>query len=219
MKTYFYALLVFIFSVNTHRLYSQNPDIRFLEQINHIDAGTGFNNTMLFITHSAPAIEVGGVLGMGFVGWLKDDAKLKEAAWTTGLSLVVNQMLTSSVKFMVNRPRPMVTYPNRIIDHGVRLSSHSFPSGHTSSAFAFATSLTLACPKWYIALPAYVWASSVAFSRMYFGVHYPSDVLGGIVLGVGSAYVSHEIKEWYLRKYQPQKQNTNVPLAYAGFIN
>jgi undecaprenyl-diphosphatase len=43
--------------------------------------------------------------------------------------------------------------------------------------------LSRSYPKWYIAAPAYLWAGSVGYSRMYLGVHYPSDVFGGAVLG------------------------------------
>lgn len=206
---------VFVFLIFTPA-YSQNTDIKLLETINHIDAGTGFNNSMLFITNSASAVEIGGVIGMGFFGWLKDDDKLLETAATTGVTLATNLLFTTAVKYAVNRPRPMVTYPDRIIDHGIRLTERSFPSGHTSSAFALATSLTLSYPKWYVAVPAYTWASAVAFSRMYLGVHYPSDVLGGIVVGAGSAYLTYKAKKWW-DESRSRKVESKVTFVYAGF--
>ena len=58
-----------------------------------------------------------------------------------------------------------------------------------------ATSLTLATKKWYVALPAYLWASGVAYSRMYLGVHYPSDLLGGIVIGVGTSLLTWKLDQ------------------------
>ncbi|MDO9339524.1 MAG: phosphatase PAP2 family protein, partial [Bacteroidales bacterium] len=54
---------------------------------------------------------------------------------------------------------------------------------------------TLAYPKWYIIVPSYTWASTVAYSRMDLGVHYPSDVLIGALVGAGSAYLTYKINQ------------------------
>ena len=61
-------------------------------------------------------------------------------------------------------------------------TSWSFPSGHTSSSFAFATAVFANNKKYGIA--AYVLAALIGFSRIYLGVHYCTDVLAGAVLGV-----------------------------------
>jgi membrane-associated phospholipid phosphatase len=74
--------------------------------------------------------------------------------------------------------------------------SYSFPSGHTSDAFALATSVTVAYPKWYIIAPAFTWATAVGYSRMHLGVHYPKDVIAGAIVGAGSAYLSCKINKW-----------------------
>lgn len=217
MKRTTLLIILFIFCVNISHVHSQNLDIDILKSINHIDAGKGFNNTMLFITNAEPYIEVAGVLGTGLVGWINDDEKLKETSITTGVALATNLAFTYAIKTIVNRPRPMTTYPDLIIDHGLVLTEKSFPSGHTSSAFTFATSLSIAYPKWYVIVPAYAWASTVAFTRLYLGVHYPSDVLGGICVGVGSAFLSHEIKKWYLNEYRDNKSKSkNSTKAYVG---
>jgi membrane-associated phospholipid phosphatase len=52
----------------------------------------------------------------------------------------------------------------------------SFPSQHTSFAFATATALSLQYRKWWVVVPAYTWAAMVGYSRLYLGQHYPSDV-------------------------------------------
>jgi len=62
---------------------------------------------------------------------------------------------------------------------------HSFPSGHAATSFACATTLALAFPR--LAAPLYLLAAAIAYSRVYVGVHYPLDVLGGAVLGIAVA--------------------------------
>jgi hypothetical protein len=67
----------------------------------------------------------------------------------------------------------------------------SLPSGHAAAAFALATSTTLSYPRWYVAAPAYAWASATALARVWHGVHFPSDVVLGAVIGAGAAAVVH----------------------------
>ena len=72
-------------------------------------------------------------------------------------------------------------------------TEESFPSGHATLAFATATTLALEYKKWYVVVPAYLWAAGSGFSRLYLGEHYTTDVIGGAVIGTGSAFISHWI--------------------------
>jgi len=113
-------------------------------------------------------------------------------------SLIASSLVTFGMKYTFRRQRPFQadTYIVQASSGG----GPSFPSGHTSEAFATATSLTLSYPKWYVAVPAYTWAASVGYSRMYLGVHYPSDVLAGAVIGAGSAWLMYKANKWLFKK-------------------
>ena len=132
-------------------------------------------------------------------GTLKCDSVAKRNALIIGASLLVSGAITVGLKYGVNRPRPFVMYPNLIIKKS-EAGTPSFPSGHTSQAFATATSLSLAYPRWYIIAPSFLWASAVGYSRMELGVHYPSDVLVGAIIGAGSSFLIWKINKRLAKK-------------------
>ena len=84
----------------------------------------------------------------------------------------------------------------------------SFPSGHVSAAFCTATSLSLRFHKWYVIAPSFLWATSVGWARMYQGVHYPSDVLAGAIVGAGSAWLGYKIQHRMEKKHNDPKKAT-----------
>jgi membrane-associated phospholipid phosphatase len=86
--------------------------------------------------------------------------------------------LNYAVKLIVKRPRPVL---DGLPPLGGAPSSLSFPSAHAASSFAVATAMTRVEP---VAALAFVLAFALALGRPYLGMHYPSDVLVGAVLGV-----------------------------------
>lgn len=186
----------------------QNIDIRLLRTINtpHELKMDGF---MRGISNSTFMIVIGTPVAMSTFGVIDCDHKMLVNTLLLIASTAVNLGTTDIIKHQVNRMRPFDRYSD-ILDKS-RMNpvfyDPSFPSGHTSSAFNMATFLSLAYPKWYVIAPAALWATSVAYSRMYLGVHYPSDVLAGAVLGAGTAYLTYYLNKHYsiCRKFKPVK--------------
>lgn len=129
-------------------------------------------------------------------GIFAHDSAAKRNSLVMGASLAASTLITVGLKYSFNRKRPFVTYPN-LVTQKSEAGSPSFPSGHTSAAFATATSLSLAYPKWYVIAPSFLWAGAVGYSRMELGVHYPSDVLVGALIGVGSSFLMWKVNGRY----------------------
>ena len=196
MKKIFFSLLLFLTS---NFLAAQNTDINILKKI-HVNRNEKLDNAFLLTTQSITPVSIGVPLGVYIAGLVNHDSILKNKSLTIGAALLISAGITFGLKYAVNRPRPFVTYP--YIKKKADAGSLSFPSGHSSNAFAVATSLSIAFPKWYVIAPSYLWACSVGYSRMHLGVHYPSDVLVGAIIGAGSSYLSYKLNKWlYKRKY------------------
>lgn len=99
---------------------------------------------------------------------------------------VTSAVVNIGVKSLYPRQRPDRAGAGVPPDRQVRMpSSRSFPSGHSASGFAFATSVGRDLPA--LALPLRFLAGAVAYSRVHTGVHYPSDALIGAIIGSGVA--------------------------------
>ena len=110
-------------------------------------------------------------------------------------------------KLLVRRRRPFSRSRPTLIRTP---RSTSFPSGHSAAAFAFATG---ACAELPSLAPALVpLAGAVAYSRVHTGVHYPSDVAGGVVIGIGSGLLATHLPQWVrLRRRVRCRQADVVP--------
>ena len=171
---------------------AQNWDIKVLRSVNSPESLQS-DHFFRFMSNSDAVIALGIPAGMAVTGLVKHDDDLLRNACVTFAAIGVNTAITVALKYSINRDRPFVTYPDIIKKSAA--GSPSFPSGHTSLAFATATSLSLEYPKWYIIVPSYAWAGTVGYSRMHLGVHYPSDVLAGAVIGAGSSWLTHAVNK------------------------
>jgi membrane-associated phospholipid phosphatase len=173
---------------------AQNLDFTYLKKINSSYTETGGRIQSTFSNSVTPSMICipAGILAYSL---FKKDSVTRLKFYTIASSELVAGIFTTSLKFAVHRDRPFKTYPNDIFKHSTA-GSLSFPSGHTSAAFSLATSLSLAFPKWYVIAPSLLWAGTVGYSRMYLGVHYPSDVLVGAIIGAGTSYLCYRANKW-----------------------
>ena len=172
---------------------SQNIDFNILKQVNS-NRNKALDPTFKAITNSAIPISIATPVVLYSIGMIQKDSLIKKKAVFVGETFLVSAFITLASKQIIKRERPYNRYLE--LDPVVFENSYSMPSGHTSTAFATATSLSLAYPKWYVIAPSFVWAGSVGYSRMHLGVHYPSDVLIGAFVGSGSAYLTHKVNQW-----------------------
>ena len=154
---------------------------------------TAGNDVNLTVTNTAGPLSIGAPILLFGIGLLEKNDDLKQRSIEIGVAVAATVVETYALKYIVNRPRPYITYPD--LQPLELESSRSFPSGHTSAAFALATALTLNYPKWYVAVPAFAWAGATGYSRLYLGVHYPTDVLAGAILGAGTAWLTWKINQ------------------------
>ncbi len=125
--------------------------------------------------------------------------RTRPAGAACAIALVLQGVLINLViKPIVARPRPYDAC-SLLIPLVARLRDYSFPSGHTGCAFSAALVMARMLPK-KIGIPAIIIACLLAFSRMYVGVHYPTDVLAGALIGCGCAVIGMQITRKIVEK-------------------
>ena len=125
--------------------------------------------------------------------------KTRKMGITMGVALVLGLALGNGVlKNLFNRARPFAEIEDiqLLIE---KPHDPSFPSGHTLASFEAAGAMMFYNKKF--GIPALVLASLIAFSRMYLYVHYPTDILGGIVFGLLFAFVGYVIVKYVYKKF------------------
>jgi membrane-associated phospholipid phosphatase len=194
------GVILLLFSGLLQNLYAQNADIDLLKPINKKE--TSFKSKYSELNASSVmALSVGIPAGIAIAGFINHNKQLQRDALYMGGAFVVSSIITQTTKRIIDRQRPFEKY-SFIIKRDDESGGLSFPSGHTSTAFCTATSVALRYRKWYFVAPSYLFASSVAWARMYQGVHYPSDVFAGAIVGTGSAWLGYKVQRWMERKHK-----------------
>src|SRR5574344_3786 len=170
------------------------------------------NRTMQAVSSSVFFVPVVPA-SMAIAGWATQNKSLLVGSVQVSGSLALTSGVSLALKAIVARPRPYNAYAETLVPITTE-NSYSFPSAHTAFAFATATSLALQYPKWYVTIPAFGWASIVGYSRMYLGVHYPTDVLCGALIGAASAYFTYWLQQRYMKINQlPEQEVVIAPIS------
>lgn len=201
------SLLVFAYRPEVK---AQGLDYKLLRTINYNRDGE-FDGFMNGVSNSMYTVSAALPISQLVIGYATGNKLTIQNGWTTVGALAVSYAATTAMKESFRRDRPFMNHPE--LNTAQSGNSPSFPSGHTSTAFACAAALSLEYPKWYVIAPSFAWAGAVGYSRMYLGRHYPSDVFVGAIIGSGSAYLSYKLNRWIDGKHKRSSSSlTPVPL-------
>lgn len=186
LAAFFCSILLLVSPAIVH---AQAPpwEVNIFRSIN--DARSPFLNTVVGASDNLVLpITVGAPVAFAGVGLAQDNSYTFDTGAILGVTDVLAYVLYYPIKnFIVKRKRPYEVLANVHTGHLDSADKYSMPSGHTTAAFALATTLTLRYPEPYVYIPAYAWAAFVGYGRMYWGLHFPTDVVAGAVLGTASA--------------------------------
>lgn len=132
--------------------------------------------------------------------------KTRKTGAVMAVSLIIEALICNIIlKPLVARERP---FANKDIELLIpKPKDYSFPSGHTGASFASVGALFFSGSE--IWIPSFILALLIAFSRLYLYVHYPTDVLAGILLGILSGYAGYIIVKKINEKYRRNKLEKN----------
>ncbi len=135
-----------------------------------------------------------GIIPLGIGFWIyKQRRKAVRVVLEVALVLAISDMVAFRIfKPIFERARPYHDLTNAIL----RTSEHvgpSFPSNHATNSFAVATLIVLYYPR--LALPLFLLAALISYSRVYVGVHYPLDVCAGAALGTAIALIFRKVSD------------------------
>jgi len=176
-------------------VYYGQLDYNITHLIRDFNHGGVFDKLFTYVTFTGSTIFMALIIVLLLIGGARKEALV------FSLIFVVTNVLALGIKYVVARPRPS--------DLGIMPETEpAFPSAHTVNAFALATTISSYHRKFTIVM--YAWALLVAFSRVYLGLHYFTDVVGGAILGFVVSYV---ITHMALHRDKLISRFVNQPIA------
>lgn len=198
-------------------------DHAILEAIHNFTLSTGGFFTLLLEIITFFANDGLGMIFLGLV--LCCFAKSRRVGMTVLFSVACGALITNvALKNIVVRPRPYADITRDIHQWWVYItehsffkftvSDHSFPSGHTTATVAAMSAVFLTTDKkksW----PVFIFAALMGFSRMYLMVHYPTDVLAGLLAGALGAVGGYFLVKLLYRVLEKRRDNKLVGFYYS----
>lgn len=147
------------------------------------------NPIVVFLTHLGD----GGAIWIVFTALMLAQKQYRKTGISMAAALLLGVLFTNLLlKNLIMRPRPfdaILQLHALVLEHG-----WSFPSGHSTSSMAAGTVMFIYLPR-KTGVTALIFAVMICLSRLYVGVHYPTDVIGGIIIGIFSAVCAVRIVE------------------------
>lgn len=130
------------------------------------------------------------------------------------LVFILSGLAAQVLKKLFHAPRPKSFFAEQFYTHFIEGITHSgftsFPSGHTTTAFAVAAILSFNCRRQTTCMIAFWTAVLVGYSRIYLGQHFVEDVLAGIITGISSAVFIEYIYKGYFKKTKPARKSPAI---------
>ena len=175
----------------------QNIDISVIEKIYRFQHNLNselFNKIMIFFT----ILGDNGMIWIAVALILFLNRKYRKIGVFSIVSLIICALAVNVIlKPLIHRPRPF----SELADITLLIKApkdYSFPSGHTAASFVMVYIFFRHIKKYFI--PVLITGILIAFSRMYLSVHFPSDILVGLIIGLLSGYAGEKIADGFYRK-------------------
>ena len=155
-------------------------DISILRLIHHHRI-VALDQVLYYISYTTSFISIGLLLAILITSIKLKSKPLRVIFFKMLVVLIIAATTSLTLKTLIIRDRPFKIYPD--IEKLSEAGSSSFPSGHTLEAFAMAVAFSILVLKRKYIIPLLIWAFLVAYSRLALGVHYPGDVISGMLIG------------------------------------
>ena len=166
------------------------------------------NTALTYFLRAVNLLGEGGIFWIALTIVLMIIPKTRRLGFCCAAALAIEALCVNVIlKPLINRTRPCYANKSRVIDTIVRVpDDSSFPSGHAGASFAVST--VIARHKLSYGIISLITSVLISFSRLYFYVHYPTDVLTGAMIGIITGVLMDKLVVYLLKKHDEKKLRT-----------